>query len=124
MPKRGFVNVWSAIYLDEQVKVFKQLRDELDPHNFYKLMETLDKLEQTSQKLLRVLNDSGNSDSSAYEALDYVNGSRNRLRTCLEELGENEWKLKVATSKLKSDMLRLIQELEIKRNLAFRFSEN
>jgi len=124
MPKRGKVNVWSAIYLDEQIKRLKQLRDGLDPHNFYKLMDTLDELDQICKKLTQVVSDSGNTGSKAYETLEYVNSSKNSLRASLQELDDNQWKLKVGTAKLKSDLLQLIRELESKRTLAFRFSEN
>jgi hypothetical protein len=124
MPKRGIANVWSAIYLDEQVKRLKQLRDGLDPHNFYKLMDTLDELDPLCKKLTQVVSDSGNAGSKAHETLEYVNNSKNSLRASLQELDDNQWKLKVGTAKLKSDLLQLIQELEIKRTLAFRFSEN
>lgn len=118
------MRILSYEYLQWRARQLGTLADELDPHNFHRLLRALDGLESLTNDLIEVLAHSGNKDTASYEAARRAEEQRIALRELLEGLAGNEEELEPGIGQLQRAVRALARALQAKLAVAFPFSMN
>ena len=118
------IRILSYKYLQWRIGQLGSLVEELDSHNFRRLLKALDGLELLIEDLTEVLACSGNKNTISYEAASKVEERRTALRELLEESTENDEELELGVVHLQRAIYKLAKSLQATLAVAFPFSMN
>ena len=117
------MRILSYEYLQWQIRELGSLVEELDPHNFRRLLKAMDEVAELIEDLLEVLAFSGNKHTASYEAAFIAGEKRTALSVLLEYPSEDE-ELELGVIHLQKAICVLARALQAKLAVAFPFSLN
>ncbi|MCB0559703.1 MAG: hypothetical protein H6573_10720 [Lewinellaceae bacterium] len=117
------MRILSYEYLQWQIRQLSSLVEELDPHNFHRLLKAMNEVEELTEDLLEVLAFSGNKHTASYEAAFEAGEKRTALAALLEYPSDYE-ELELGVIHLQKAICKLARVLQAKLAVAFPFSLN